>query len=60
MNIAHNNIIIVAVKTLFPETVTSTHIQLFKTILLENTIANNIEIRTKISAGNPNPLNILL
>ena len=52
MNIAYNNIIIVAVKTLFSETVTSTHIELFKTILLENIIADNIGNWTKSSVFN--------
>ena len=44
MNIAHNNIIIIIItmKILFSKTVTSAHIQLFKTILLENIIADNI------------------
>ena len=44
MNIAYNNVIIVVitVKILFSETVINTHIQLFKTILLENIIADNI------------------
>ena len=42
MNIAHDNAIIITAKTLFPETVKSIHVQLFKTILLENIIVDNI------------------